>query len=102
MLNSLNSSNVLVLLWVECIDDFRSGSDVAGVAKSLVICGMKEFLLFEKLFWLHKILPLGELVWKLNFDCTCVPKFSCHKHSFVFVLKLWEEVWIFAFNKTTL
>ena len=24
----LNSSNVLLLLWVECIDDFRSGSDV--------------------------------------------------------------------------
>ena len=46
----LNSSNVLLLLWVECIDDFRSGLDVAGVAKSLLICGMKEFLLFEKLF----------------------------------------------------
>ena len=46
----LNSSNVLLLLWVECIDDFRSGSDVAGVAKLLLICGMKESLLFEKLF----------------------------------------------------
>ena len=46
----LNSSIVLLLLWVECVDDFRSGSDVAGVAKSLLICGMKDFLLFEKLF----------------------------------------------------
>ena len=45
-----NSSNVLLLLWVECKDHFRSGSDVAGVAKSLLTCGMKELLLFEKLF----------------------------------------------------
>ena len=96
----LNSSNVLLLLWVECMDDFRSGSDVAGVFKLLLICGMKVFVLFEKLFWLHKILPLGELVWKLNSDCTCVSKFSCNKYSFVFGLKLWEDVWILAFNKT--
>ena len=45
-----NSSNVLLLLWVECKDHFRSGPDVAGVAKSLLTCGMKELLLFEKLF----------------------------------------------------
>ena len=38
----LNSSNVLLLLWAECIDDFRSRSDVAGVVKLLVIFGMKE------------------------------------------------------------
>ena len=86
----LNSSNVFLLLRVECIDDFRSGSDVAGVAKLLLICRMKEFLLFEKLFWLSNILLLGELVWELNCDCTCVSKFSCNKHSFVFNLKLWE------------
>ena len=47
----LNSSNILLLLWVECRDDFKSGSDVAGVVKFLVICGMKEFLLF----WLYNI-----------------------------------------------
>ena len=64
------------MLWVECIHGFRSGSDVAGVAKLLLICVMKEFLLFEKLFWLYNILPLGELVWKLNCDCTCVLYFS--------------------------
>ena len=29
----LNSSNVLLLLWVECIDSFRSGSDVTGVVQ---------------------------------------------------------------------
>ena len=46
----LNNSNALLLLWVECIDDFGSGSGVAGVAKSLLISGKKEFLLFEKLF----------------------------------------------------
>ena len=40
----LNSSNVSVLLWVDCIDDFRSGSDVPRVAKLLLICGMKESL----------------------------------------------------------
>ena len=40
----LNSSNVFVLLWVDFIDDFRSGSDVPGVAKLLLICGMKESL----------------------------------------------------------
>ena len=40
----LNSSNVLLFLWVEYIDDFGSGSDVPGVAQLLVICGMKEFL----------------------------------------------------------
>ena len=67
-----------------CIDDFRSGSVIAGVVKLLVICGMKEFLSFEKLFWLYNILPLGELVSKLNCDCTCVSTFSCNKHSFVF------------------
>ena len=55
----LNSSNVLLLLWVECIDDFRSGSDVTGVVKLLLICGMKEFFLSEKLFWFYNILPLG-------------------------------------------
>ena len=33
-----------------CIDDFRSGSDVSGIAKSLLICGMKELLLFKMLF----------------------------------------------------
>ena len=33
-----------------CIDDFRSGSVIDGVVKLLVICGMKEFLSFEKLF----------------------------------------------------
>ena len=97
---SLNSSNVLLLLWVECRDDFRSRPDVAGDVRLLAICAMKEFLLFEKLFWLYDILPLGELVWKLNCDCTCVSKFSCNKHSFVFGLKLWEDVWILAFNKT--
>ena len=97
---SLNSSNVLLLLWVKCIDYFRSRSDVAGVAKLPLICGMKKYLLFEKLFWLYDILPLGKLVWKLNCDCTCVSKFSCKKHSFVFGLKLWEEVWVLAFNKT--
>ena len=89
-----NSSNVLLLLWLECIDDFRSGSDVAGVVKVLLICRMKEFLLFEKL------LPLRELVWKLNCDCTCASLFSCNKHSFVFGLKLWEDVWVLAFNNT--
>ena len=67
-----NNSNVLLLLWVECIDGFRSVSDVARVAKSLLICGMKEFLLFEKLFRLCNKLPLGELVGKLNYDCPCV------------------------------
>ena len=36
---------------------FRSGSDVAGVVKSLLLCGMKEFLLFEKLFSLYNTLP---------------------------------------------
>ena len=94
----LNSSNVLLLLWMECIDNFRSGLDVAGVAKLLLICGIKEFLLFGKLFWLNNTLPLGEIVWKLNCDCTFVSKFFYNKHSFVYVLKLWEEVWIFAFN----
>ena len=34
----------------KCIDDFRTGSDVTGVAKSLLICGMKKFVLFENLF----------------------------------------------------
>ena len=47
----LNSSNILLLLWVECRDDFKSGSDVAGVVKLVIICGMKEFLLF----WLYNI-----------------------------------------------
>ena len=46
----LNSSNVLLLLWVECIDDFGSGSDVAGAAKSLLICGMKEFFYLKIYF----------------------------------------------------
>ena len=46
----LNSSNVLLLLWVEITDDFRLESDIAGVFKLLLICGMKESLLFEKLF----------------------------------------------------
>ena len=32
------------------MDDFRSGSNVAGAIKLLLICGMKEFVLFEKLF----------------------------------------------------
>ena len=96
----LNSYNVLLLLWVECMDDFRSASDVTGAVKLLLIRGMKEFLLFEKLFWLCNILPLAELVWKLNSDCTCVSKFSCNNYSFVFVLKLWEEVWICALNKS--
>ena len=90
----------MLLLWVECIGYSRSGPDVAGVAKSRLIYGMKEFLLLEKLFWMYDILPLGELVWKLNSDCTCLSKFSCNKHSFAYVLKLWEQVWIFAFNKT--
>ena len=31
----LNSSNVLLLLWVECIDDFRSGSDVVKLLLNL-------------------------------------------------------------------
>ena len=61
---------------------------------------MKEFLLFEKLRQLYKILPLGEFARKLNCDCTCLSKFSYNKHSFVLVLELWAEVWIFAFNKT--
>ena len=87
------------MLWVECIDNFRSGSDVAGVVKSLLICGMKEFILFENIFWLYNVLPLGELIWKLNCDCTSVSKFSSNNHSFVYVLKLWEKVWIFTFNK---
>ena len=42
----LNSSNVLLWLWAEYIDDFRSRSDGAGVVKLLIICGMKE-LYFE-------------------------------------------------------
>ena len=96
----LDSSNVLLLLWVERIDDFRLESDVIGVAKSLLLCEIKDLFWFEKLFSLHNVLPLGELVWKLNFDCTCVSKFFSNKHSFVCVLKLWEEVRIFAFNKT--
>ena len=46
----LLNNSVLLLLWEKCIDEFRSGSNAAGVAKSLLICGMKELFLFEKLF----------------------------------------------------
>ena len=46
----LNNSNILLLLWVECIDDFRSRSDIVGVVKSLLICRMKELFLFEIYF----------------------------------------------------
>ena len=42
----LNNSSVLLLLWEECTEDFRSVSDVAGVAKSLLICGLKKMVLF--------------------------------------------------------
>ena len=44
------------------------GSDVAGVAKSLLICGMRELLSVEKSFWFFNILTLGELVWNLYSD----------------------------------
>ena len=71
----------MLLFWEECIDHFSSGSGVAGVAKSLLIYRMKELLLFENLIWFFNILPLGELVWKLDSDSTCVSKFSRNKHS---------------------
>ena len=45
----LNSSNVL-MLWEECLDDFRSRSDVASVAKLLLICGMKKCFYVESHF----------------------------------------------------
>ena len=46
----IKCSNILLLLWVECIDYFRSVSDFNGVVKLMLICGTKEFFLFEKLF----------------------------------------------------
>lgn len=64
-----------MLLSLEKLGDFRirsvSRSDVAGVAKS-----------------------------ELDSDCTCVSNFSRKKHSFLYGLELWEEDWIFTFNKT--
>ena len=59
---------------------FLRSADVAGVAKSLLIFRM--LLLSEKLFWLFNALPLEELVWKLDSDCTCVSTFSCNTDSF--------------------
>ena len=78
----LNNS-VLLLLWEKCIDEFMLGSNAAGVAKSLLICGMTELFLFDKLVWLCNILAVGELAWELDSDCTSASKFSCNKHSFV-------------------
>ena len=78
----LNNSNILLLLWENCIDHVVAVVNVVVViaiailAKSLLICRMK-------LLWFFNILPLGELVSKLDSDCTGVSKFSCNKHSFV-------------------
>ena len=58
----------MLLLWEEYINDFTLGSDVAGVAKSLLICGMRELLSVEKSFWFFNTLTLGELVWNLYSD----------------------------------
>ena len=45
----LLNNSVLLLLWEKCIDEFMLGSNAAGVAKSLLICGMTELFLFDKL-----------------------------------------------------
>ena len=84
----------------ENVYDFSSASGVTGVAKSLWILGTKEFFLFEKLFWFFSMLSLRELILILDSESIFVSMFSCSKHFLIYVLKLWEEFWIFAVDKT--
>ena len=85
----LNNSNVFLSLWEECMDDFRSESDVTGVAISHQFWGE-----WKNSFYLN--IYFDSLTY---YPCEnqC---FSGNKHFLVYVIKLWEEVWIFAVNKT--
>ena len=58
----LLNSFVLLFLWEKCIDDFKSGSDVAGVAKSLLI------LRNERITFIWKVLILQHIIKAVKFS----------------------------------